>query len=219
MNTSSDAGGPLENSVYPPSYFQRRDPAEDAAFYEFPRKVVHIDDGAIEALGRVYAELLPHTGTVLDLMSSWRTHLPDELAARAALSVVGLGMNAEEMADNPQLSRFVVHDLNRDPHLPFPEAAFDGAMCAVSVQYLTRPIEVFADLARVLKPGAPGLLSFSNRCFPDKAVAIWQNTTDEQHVQLVTSYFRFAGGWSQPETRAHRPSTGDPLFVVWARRA
>src|SRR5215207_2949600 len=179
MDTDSGAGRPPNDSPYPSAYFQRYDPAEDGVFYEMPRKVVHIDDGAIEALGGVYAELLPATGTLLDLMSAWRTHLPDELAARADLSVVGLGMNAEEMADNPQLSRSVVHDLNRDPTLPFPDEMFDGAMCAVSVQYLTRPLEVFREVARVLRPGAPFIVSFSNRCFPTKAVAVWHNTGDE----------------------------------------
>jgi SAM-dependent methyltransferase len=125
--------------------------------------VVHIDDGAIAALGQAYAELLPRAGTLLDLMSAWRSHLPPELEAATGLEVLGLGMNAEEMADNPQLERFVVHDLNREPTLPFRSEVFDGAMCAVSVQYLTRPIEVFAEVARVLKPGAPFVVSFSNR--------------------------------------------------------
>lgn len=209
----------LPSSVYPDEYFRRVDPTDDALFYLPPRKVVHIDEGAIAALGAVYAELLPPAGTLLDLMSSWRSHLPDELASSAELTVVGLGMNAEEMADNPQLARFQIHDLNRDPRLPFPDASFDGAMCAVSVQYLTRPIEVFADVARVLKPSAPFLVSFSNRCFPTKAVAVWQATTDAQHVQLVGSYFSLSGSWDEPQGRIWRPPSGDPLYVVWAHRA
>ena len=219
MDVGSGARRPPDRSAYPSSYFQRYDPSDDGLFYEMPRKVVHIDDGAIEALGQVYAELLPRSGTLLDLMSSWRSHLPQALASDDGVQLIGLGMNAEEMSDNPQLSRHVVHDLNRDPRLPFSEAAFDGAMCAVSVQYLTQPAQVFGDVARVLKSNAPFLVSFSNRCFPTKAVAVWQNTTDEQHVQLVSSYFQLAGGWSRPETRAFRPPGGDPLFVVWARRA
>jgi SAM-dependent methyltransferase len=128
-------------------------------------------------------------------------------------------MNAEEMADNPQLARHVIHDLNKEPALPFPAAAFDGAMCAVSVQYLVRPVEVFAEVARVLKPGAPFIVSFSNRCFPTKAVAIWQATTDEQHIQLAASYFRLAGGRDEPRGRSWRPAGGVPLFAVWARRS
>jgi ubiquinone/menaquinone biosynthesis C-methylase UbiE len=127
-------------------------------------------------------------------------------------------MNAEEMADNSALSRFVLHDLNRDPGLPFADASFAAAMCAVSVQYLTRPLEVFREVGRVLRPGGPFVVSFSNRCFPTKAVAIWQATTDAQHIQLVGSYFGHAGGWEPPQARAFEPPSGDPLYVVWATR-
>jgi SAM-dependent methyltransferase len=203
---------------YPEAYFRRVDPTDDALFYLEPRKVVHIDDGAIAALGSIYAELLPRGGTLLDLMSSWRSHLPAELAGSPELSVVGLGLNAEEMADNPHLTRYVVHDLNREPTLPFPDETFDGAMCAVSVQYLTRPIEVFTAVARVFKPGARLVTSLSNRCFPTKAVAIWSSTTDEQHVQLVASYFHLSESWGEVQTRAHRPAVGDPLYAVWPSR-
>jgi SAM-dependent methyltransferase len=203
---------------YPPHYFERYDQGDDALFYELPRKVVHIDDGAIAVLGTVYAELLPRAGVLLDLMSSWRTHLPSELAETPDLDVVGLGLNAEELSDNPQLSRQVVHDVNREPRLPFPDAAFDGSICAVSVQYVTRPVELFSDVARVLKPGAPFLISFSNRCFPTKAVAVWQSTTDEQHIHLVGSYFRLSGQWGPLHARRFTPAVGDPLYVVWSYR-
>src|SRR5918998_1688910 len=135
MSQQADQDRPI--SPYSASHFQRYDPADDSLFYRPPRKVVHIDDCAIQTLGEIYAELLPRSGTLLDLMSSWRTHLPPELAESADLEVVGLGMNAEEMDDNPQLTRHVVHDLNLEPRLPFSDASFDGAMCAVSVQYLT----------------------------------------------------------------------------------
>src|SRR4051812_2691963 len=119
----------------PSDPFARVDPSDDALFYRFPRKVVHIEQGAIAALRQRYAELLPAGGAVLDLMSSWRSHLPEQPPLGR---VAGLGMNAEEMADNPQLDDFVVHDLNEDPVLPFADATFDAAVCAVSVQYMTR---------------------------------------------------------------------------------
>ena len=126
-------------------------------------------------------------------MSSWRSHLPDGFNSRA---VVGLGLNAEEMADNPQLTTNVVHDLNRDPRLPFADEEFDGAMCAVSIQYVVHPLLVFREVRRVLRPGAPFVVSFSNRCFPTKAVAVWLDTSDEQHLTLVRTYFTAAGGWT-----------------------
>ncbi len=126
-------------------------------------------------------------------MSSWRSHLPESFRAG---SVVGLGLNAEEMADNPQLTSHVVHDVNADPHLPFGDEAFDGAMCAVSIQYVTHPLLIFREVHRVLRPGAPFVVSFSNRCFPTKAAAVWLATTDEQHRALVCAAFEAAGGWS-----------------------
>jgi SAM-dependent methyltransferase len=133
--------------------------------------------------------------------------------------VIGLGLNREEMADNPQLSQGVMRDLNQDPRLPFADQAFDGAMCAVSVQYLVKPVEVFGEVRRVLKPGAPFIVSFSNRCFPDKAVALWRATNDGQHIRLVALYFSASGGWTGLTADAHTPEEGDPLYVVWAAKA
>src|SRR5690349_16445073 len=133
----------MSTSPFPDSYFQRPDESDDSLFYVAPRKVVHIDDGAIQALREQFAALLPQGGVYLDLMSSWRSHLPDTLKPS---HVIGLGMNAEEMHDNPQLSRHVVHNLNIDPVLPFESAAFDAAFCTVSVQYLTQPIAVFREV-------------------------------------------------------------------------
>ncbi len=164
-------------------------------------------------------ELLPRGGAILDLMSSWRSHLPPNLNSRR---VAGLGMNAEEMADNPQLTEYTVQNLNRQPTLPYTHAEFDAVICAVSVQYLTRPVEVFTEVARVLKPGAPFIVSFSNRCFPTKAVAIWQVSSGAGHMALVTRYFDMAGQWTHVQAQvARKPNAiwgGDPLYVVWGVR-
>jgi SAM-dependent methyltransferase len=202
------------DGLLPPAAYAREDESIDDEFYAFARKVVHIDEGAIAALGRLYADVLPARGRLLDLMSSWRSHLPDGVAA----DVVGLGMNAEEMADNPRLTSFVVHDANRDPHLPFDDAEFDGATCAVSVQYVVHPLRMFREVARVLRPGAPFVVSFSNRCFPTKAVAAWLYADDAQHVELVRSYFESAGGFVDVREEDRSPGGyGDPLYAVWAR--
>jgi len=203
------------SAEFPPGAFSRIDAEDDARFYVFPRKVVHIDEDAIATLGRLYTEILPPAGALLDLMASWRSHLPAAFRA----DVIGLGLNREEMADNPQLSRGVLHDLNRDPRLPFADQAFDGAMCAVSVQYLVKPVEIFSEVRRVLKPGAPFVVSFSNRCFPDKAVALWRATRDEQHITIVAAYFEASGGWTGLTADADTPEDGDPLYAVWAAKA
>lgn len=190
--------------------FARVDPTDDAVFYAIDRKVVHLERGAIEALRSAYGELLPAGGAILDLMSSWRSHLPEGLN-----DVTGLGMNAAEMADNPQLARFVIHDLNATPRLPFDDASFNGAVCTVSVQYLTQPVEVFAEVRRVLRPGAPYAVAFSNRCFPTKAVAIWRHGTSADHLDLVRAYFANAGFDDVRDRGLLSPD--DPVVLVSAR--
>jgi SAM-dependent methyltransferase len=201
---------------FPAAAFRRPDESPDAAFYAAPRLVTHIDAAAIAAVTALYREYLPAGGAVLDCMSSWVSHLPDEVAYGR---VSGVGMNAEELAANPRLSDWRVRDLNADPRLPYDDAEFDGAGCCVSVQYLTRPGAVFREVARVLRPGAPFVVTFSNRCFPTKAVAAWQALDDEGHARLVAAYFAAAGGFGPPEVRVHRPRGGDPLWGVIARRA
>lgn len=203
------------DGLFAPEAYERDDESPDPTFYGFPRKVVHIDDGAIAALGRLYAEVLPPGSRLLDLMSSWRSHLPPTFRAG---DVVGLGLNADEMADNPRLTSHVVHDLNRDPQLPFGDGEFDGAMCAVSVQYVIHPVVVFREVHRVLRPGAPFVVAFSNRCFHTKAVAVWLATSDDQHRALVRTYFEAAGGWRDIEAADRSGGGGDPLHAVWARK-
>ena len=187
--------------------YARVDDSDDAGFYSIERKVVHLEQGAIEALRTRYAELLPPGSRVLDLMSSWRSHLPGGLG-----EVTGLGMNAAEMEDNPQLESFVIHDLNKNPSLPFGDADFDAVACAVSVQYLTRPLEVFTEIRRVLRPGGVCVVSFSNRCFPIKAVRVWLATSDNGHRILVRGYLEKTG--FQDVRDEQLPTPDDPLFVV-----
>lgn len=209
--------------VFPADYFIRDDNSDDANFYQMPRMVVHIDDPAIETLMTCYADTLPKNGSILDLMSSWRSHIPMEHLTPKR--IVGLGMNAEEMVNNPAITDgdVWVHNLNQKPKLPFADGEFDAAVCAVSVQYLTQPLEVFAEVYRVLKPGGVFIVSFSNRCFPTKATAVWQVTDDAQHVQLVVTYFQQSAEWGEASARIKNVETGasateDPLYVIWAHK-
>jgi SAM-dependent methyltransferase len=198
---------------FPPWFFQRDDTGSDAAFYGWPRLVTHIDEGAIAAVGALYDEL-GLDGDVLDLMSSWVSHfnqLPRQLTV--------LGMNADELAANPLATATIVHDLNVDPAIPVGDHAFDAVVCCVSVDYLVRPIEVFADVARVLRRGGIFVTTFSNRCFPTKAVRGWLLADDAGRCEIVATYFRLAGGFEEPTTERRTPvgHRGDPLFAVWAR--
>jgi len=194
----------------PAAAFDKQDPSPDAEFYDFPRFVTHIDDGAIAAVTSVYREVFPDGGSLLDLMSSWVSHLPADVAYA---SVVGHGMNEEELSANPRFSRWFLQDFKADPVLPLDDASFDGAGLCVSVQYLQRPVEVFREVARVLRPGAPFVVSFSNRCFPTKAVAIWQAMRGPEQQRLVSAYMR-AAGFAETSTRTFAPPGGDPLWVV-----
>lgn len=208
-----------DDHPFTPDLFARTDESDDALFYATARKVVHLDAPAIAAVGDFFAENLPPQCELLDLMASWRSHLPKRLSRRR---VVGLGMNAEEMSDNPDLDEFVLHDLNRDPELPFKEAAFDGAMLTVSIQYLTRPIDVFRSVARCLRPGAPFIVVVSHRCFPTKAVKIWhQCRTMRERMELAMAYFNFAGGFSDVlgvDLRPSVPEGEDPVRAIIGRR-
>ncbi len=197
----------------PPDFFRRLDEDDDALFYSFPRFVVHIDDWAIQTIGEIFQEHLPTHAVLLDLMSSWRSHLPPALSPA---EVVGLGLNRAEMEDNPALTSVVVHDLNRDPRLPFDDRRFQGATLTVSIQYLIRPVEVFSEVARVLRGGAPFVVSFSNRMFPTKAVWIWQRSSEAQRVELVRRYFEDCGGFERIQTIERQCEHGyaDPVYAV-----
>ena len=207
----------MEDVLGPPEgAFSKIDPEDDEVFYRPARLVTDIDDNAIRVLRGFYRGVLPTGGVLLDLMSSWVSHLPSDIAYA---EVVGHGMNAEELAANPRLSRWFVQNLNREPTLPLGDASVDAAMICVSIQYLQRPVAVLQEVRRVLRPGGPVTVSFSNRCFQTKAVAIWQRLDDAGHVRLVELYLRHAG-FEQLETRCLAPyieDEQDPMYAVVGR--
>ncbi|MCL4241830.1 MAG: methyltransferase domain-containing protein [Dehalococcoidia bacterium] len=198
-------------------FFQREDDSDDAFFYREPRLVTHIDDEAIAAVTAFYRQIIPDGALVLDLMTSWVSHLP---AGKPLAGVAGLGMNRVELENNPVLTERVVQDLNKDPALSWDDATFDAAIVTVSVQYLVRPREVFAEVGRVLKPGAPFAVAYSNRCFPTKAVAIWQSLGPREHAELIGLYFRLAGTFEAAQAYNISPGPGhDPMYVVVGRKS
>jgi SAM-dependent methyltransferase len=199
----------------PPELFRRIDESSDADFYAEPRLVTHIDDATIAALTQVYRETLPLSGTILDLMTSWVSHLPAETTyARVA----GLGMNRVELEHNPRLNDFALQDLNRDPELPYPDETFDAVVNAVSIQYLTRPIEVYASVRRVLKPGGLALIATSHRCFPTKAILAWHSLSPPERIRLIQLCIEAAGGFTPAALMDRSPAGADPLWVVIARK-
>lgn len=198
-----------------PEPLPRGDGSPDTLFYRFARLVTHIDDGAIAAVTALYRERVAPGSRILDLMSSWVSHLPADVQYD---EVVGLGLNAEELAQNPRLWRHVVHDLNADPSLPFPADHFDAATICVSIDYLVRPTEVLRALAHTVRPGGVLVITFSNRCFPTKAVRPWLLLDDAGHLEFVARRVARSGRWGAIEQLDRSPPGGDPLFAVVARR-
>lgn len=217
----------LENVEWPVKFpikeedFQRFDESPDTAFYDNPRFVTHIDDPAIAALTKYYTTVFPPSDTpgvaVLDMCSSWVSHYPKGYKQSR---IVGMGMNEEELKKNLVLTEYIVQDLNVNPKLPFEDNAFDVITNVVSVDYLTKPLDVFKEMSRILKPGGLAIMSFSNRCFWTKAISIWTSTGDAEHAMIVGAYFHYAGGFEPPKAVDISPNPGrtDPMYIVYSRK-
>ncbi|KAL5771041.1 hypothetical protein ACOSP7_015195 [Xanthoceras sorbifolium] len=218
----------LKNVEWPEQFpfkeedFQRFDETPDTMFYETPRFVTHIDDPAIAALTKYYSEVFPPSNTpgisILDMCSSWVSHYPPGYKQDR---IVGMGMNEEELKRNLVLTEYIAQDLNLNPKLPFEDNSFDVITNVVSVDYLTKPIEVFKEMNRILKPGGLAIMSFSNRCFWTKAISIWTSTGDADHAMIVGAYFHYAGGFEPPQAVDISPNPGrsDPMYIVYSRKA
>ena len=204
----------MADDDWPAGFFDRQDGGDDADFYAPPRLVTHIDDGAIAAVSELYDELGVPDGRVLDLMSSWVSHL----SKKPSGGLVALGMNTVELQANPMADQVFVQDLNVDPRLPFDDASFDAVVCCVSIDYLVHPVQVLREAARVLRPGGVVVLTFSNRCFPTKAVRGWLSTDDDGRVAIVRAYLEQAGfEVVTTALRTKRRLGRDPLYGAWAR--
>ena len=211
--------------------FRRLDESDDALFYDEPKLVNHIDDAAVRAANSYYAQLFNKVAAarygsdtasvdVLDLCSSWVSHFPTD---RSFGRVAGLGMNQVELERNPQLTEFIVRDLNKQPSLPYKDASFDVVTCTVSIDYLTSPVMVMAEVARVLRPGGVVALIISNRLFFSKAIALWTGKDDLEHIYTVGGYLHYGGADKLNEPAAvdlRPPPRGktDPLYAIYATR-
>ena len=209
-----------------PNQRTKLDESDDALFYDYPRFVNHVDDGFIEQLTELYRQRLRLGSRILDMMSSWVSHLPEDVGFEW---VEGHGMNPDELAKNRRLDHYFIQNLNHNPQLPLEDRSFDAVLNAVSVQYLQRPEVVFAEIYRVLKPGGIAVISFSNRMFYQKAIAAWRDGSEAERVSLVKGYFRSVAGFSEPEviqrTSALPPvlqmlgiGSADPFYAVVSER-
>ena len=208
--------------------FDRRDEQPDTKFYETPRLVQHIDDTAIEMVRNTYGRFLASGMDVLDLMSSWQSHIPNSLELKR---FSGLGLNKEELKRNRQLNDFTVQDINQSKVLPYKDKSFDAVLNTVSIEYLTDPDTTFNEIARILRPGGYFIITFSNRWFPPKVISVWEELHEFERMGLVIEYFIRSGSFSNLQTYSirglPRPHTdkyypqlrfSDPIFAVWGQR-
>jgi SAM-dependent methyltransferase len=218
----------MPTDFYAGEPFRRPDEDPDAVFYDRPRLVPHIDQTAEEMLSNLYLRFVRDEMRILDLMGSWQSHLPQGVRPG---HVTGIGLNAEELRRNPVLTERIVQDLNTQPELPHADGSFDLALCALSVEYLTDPDRIFREMARVLAPDAPFVVSFSNRWFPTKAIQIWPCLHEFERMGLVLEYFHRSGrfgdlgtytmrGLPRPRTDkyARQQPYADPIYAVWGRK-
>ena len=200
------------------------DATEDNFFYSIPRFVTHVDDNFIAQLTQLYRELLQPQTRILDLMSSWVSHLPEEVEFS---HVEGHGMNEEELQKNTRLDSYFIQNLNQDLELPFQDGSFDAVLNTVSVQYLQYPEAIFSEMARVLKPNGVAIVSFSNRMFYQKAIAAWRDGSETSRVKLVVDYFQSVKNFSKPKVVANQSpiapflqmlgiAGADPFYAVYA---
>ena len=197
--------------------FHRVDEARDTLFYKVPRLVIHVDQNVSNALTDYFKNNLPQNSKILDLMSSFSSHLPSYLDYSL---VCGLGLNEVEMKKNPRLTTCLIHDINTSPTLPFAENVFDNCLVSFSIQYSIKPISLIADIGRILKPGGSCHIAFSNRMFPSKAVAIWRVASDQERLELISHYFEQSDVFNTPRTEqlVKQGKGYDPLYVVKAVR-
>lgn len=210
--------------ILKPDQRLKLDDTNDKLFYDYPRFVTHVDEAFIKQLTDVYRDRLKSNTRILDMMSSWVSHLPEEMQFA---HVEGHGLNAEELARNPRLNHYFVQDINANPQLPLQDAEFDAVLNCVSVQYIQYPEAIFTEIHRILKPGGVAIISFSNRMFFQKAIQAWRDASEEARVELVKSYFASVPGFSTPEVIVHKSNTppvlqwlgvpgGDPFYAVVA---
>ena len=192
-------------------FFTREDESPDENFYVDPRFTTHIDDSTISNITQFYREVLKPDDRLLDLMSSWISHLPKEVGYQ---HVSGLGMNEKELERNPRLDDFLVQNLNTSAKLPYDNQSFDAVMIVVSIQYLTNPVEVFSEIDRILAPGGKSIVAMSHRLFPTKAVYGFQVLPPADRCQVVSSYMMQANKNFYTETIDRSPPNADPLWLV-----
>ena len=201
----------------------KSDISDDGIFYQQPRFVHHLSDSFRNRLTSLYSEYLLNHYIILDLMSSWVSHLPSNISYK---KVIGHGMNEAELSSNERLDRFFVQNLNKKQNMPIEDSSVDVGLIVAGWQYLQYPEKVSLELSRVIKSDSLLIISFTNRAFWTKAPNIWTYSSEEKRIEYVTSVLT-SNGWriekilnentQDKKLFGFYSSESDPFFSVIAR--
>jgi len=202
---------------------EKIDISDDEIFYQQPRFVHHLSDSFRNRLTKIYSEYLLKHHVILDLMSSWVSHLPSNTRYN---KVIGHGMNEAELSSNKRLDNFWVQNLNRSQILPVEDSSIDVGLIVAGWQYLQYPEKVSLELSRIIKPDSFLIISFTNRAFWNKASNIWTYSSEEKRIEYVNSVLS-DNGWRIEKIfneKTHEDklfgfltAESDPFFSVIAR--
>ena len=169
----------------------KSDISDDEIFYQQPRFAHHLSDSFRTRLTSLYSEYLLKHHIILDLMSSWVSHLPTNIRYK---KVIGHGMNQAELSTNQRLDSFFVQNLNKKQNMPIEDSSIDVGLIVAGWQYLQYPEKVSLELSRIIKSDSLLIISFTNRAFWTKAPNIWTYSSEENRIEYVTSVLT-DNGW------------------------
>ena len=199
------------------------DDSDDQIFYQNPRYVNHLSFSFRNRLTNLYSKYLYSNNVILDLMSSWVSHLPTNTKYK---KIIGHGMNESELRANKRLDSFWVQNLNKIQILPIEDSSVDTGLIVAGWQYLQYPEKISLELSRIIKKDSLLIISFSNRAFWTKSPNIWTNSSEEGRIEYVKKVIS-SNGWSVEKILNEKTYDNklfglnflesDPFFSVIAR--
>ena len=201
----------------------KSDISDDEIFYQQPRFVHHLSDSFRTRLTNLYSEYLLKHYIILDLMSSWVSHLPPNIRYK---KVIGHGLNQAELSSNERLDSFFVKNLNKKQNMPIEDSSIDVGLIVAGWQYLQYPEKISLELSRIIKSDSLLIISFTNRAFWSKSPNIWTYSSEVKRIEYVTSIL-IDNGWRIEKILNEKTyqenlfglynSESDPFFSVIAR--
>jgi len=178
------------------SNYQRKkfDESNDEEFYSDPKFVYHLDANFRQYLSNVYKKEISDNSTVLDLMSSWDSYLPQEKKYK---KVIGHGLNKQELEKNKIFDTYWLQNFNLNQEIPLENESVDYCLMVAAWQYLQYPEHLTTEILRILNNQGKFIISFSNRAFWHKAPNIWTSSTEEERIKYVRKVL-VSNGFNEP---------------------